>query len=261
VDALTLYFRRRYRDQFATMAGWGFDARLFRRLMRFGIPNGIFAALDGAAWSCFILLVGRLGPTDLAATSICVTLNILCILPILGVGQAVEVLVGQRLGADEPDLAERSTWTGLRLAMAFTGLVAVAYALFPDWLVAPFNTGGGADWEGIRARVPVLLRFVAVYALFDAANLVLSFALRGAGDTRFVTRVALALPWPVLVLPTRLAVGLGWGLYWAWGFASVYIMVLAAVFLVRFRKGKWRGMRVIEPAVLAAPVDAATSAV
>jgi MATE family multidrug resistance protein len=248
VVALTLLLGRRYREPYATLVGWRPDPALFLRLLWFGLPNGVFASLDALAWAFFIVLVGQLGPNDLAASTVGVTLNMLGILPILGIGQAVEVLVGQRLGANEPDLAERSTWTGLRVAMLFTAVVALAYALVPDLLAAPFCTGADETArEAIRARVPVLLRFVAVYALFDAANLVLSFALRGAGDTAFVTGVALAVPWPVLVLPTWVALRQGWGLYWAWGFASAYIMLLAAIFLARFRQGKWRGMRVIEP--------------
>jgi MATE family multidrug resistance protein len=98
--------------------------------------------------------------------------------------------------------------------------------------------------------VPVLLRFVAVYTLFDGINLVFSFALKGAGDTRFVTKVMMVLAWPVMVLPTWAAQEFGWGLYWAWAFASTYIIVLAMIFLLRFRGGRWKTMRVIEAAVV-----------
>src|SRR5262249_51035295 len=88
-------------------------------------------------------------------------------------------------------------------------------------------------------------------------NLTVSFALRGAGDTRFVTAVALAVAWPVMVLPTYLAWHFGWGLYAAWAFASAYIIVLSFTFLCRFLQGKWRTMRVIEtPAP--APVEVPT---
>lgn len=254
--ALALLFRRRYRKHYAIGEGWRPDGALFRRLMRFGLPNGIFVALDCAAWTAFIYVVGMLGPHDLAASAVGVTLNNIAILPLLGIGQAVEVLVGQRLGAEEPDLAERSTWNGLWLSLVFTAVVSLAYVLAPDVLMAPFASDGDpAAWEAIRQRVPILLRFVAVYALFDAANVVLSFALRGAGDTRFVTLVALALPWPTLVLPTLIAWLCGWGLFWAWGFASFYIMLLAIVFLIRFRLGRWRAMRVIEPAAHGAALD------
>jgi MATE family multidrug resistance protein len=89
---------------------------------------------------------------------------------------------------------------------------------------------------------------VAVYSLFDSMNLVFSFALRGAGDTRFVTLVSLSLAWPLMVVPTWAAQAYDWGLYWAWAFASAYIIALAFVFLWRFRQGKWKAMRVIEQA-------------
>ena len=75
--------------------------------------------------------------------------------------------------------------------------------------------------------------------------------LRGAGDTRFVTVVSIALAWPVMVLPTWLAWREGWGLEVAWSAATAYIASMAAVFVLRFRGGKWRTMKVIE----AAPAD------
>jgi MATE family multidrug resistance protein len=246
--ALALFFRTSYRAECCTAAGWRFDLELFRRLLRYGFPNGIFTALDTLAFALFLALVGRLGTVDLAATTITFTLNMVCILPVLGLGQAVEVLVGQRLGADEPDAAERATWMGLRLAAMFTAAVVVVYVLFPDQLADPFRSDNeSATWELIRERVPKLLRFVSVYAMFDTVNLVVSFALRGAGDTRFVTRLALSLPWPTMVLPTWAVLEWGWGLYWAWAFATLYVLSMAGAFLVRFRQGKWRSMRIIAP--------------
>lgn len=248
VLALVLMLRRRHRAVYATGSGYRFDPALFLRLLRFGLPNGIFAALDAAAFTTFLLLVGNFGKSELSATSIAFTLNLIAVLPLLGLGQGVEVLVGQRLGEDRPDVAARTTWTGLRLALLFTGPVAALYALAPGPLARLFhNNGEAAAWEEVGAWVPVLLRFVATYALFDCLNLTFSFALRGAGDTRFVTWVAVALAWPVMVLPTYAAWRLGWGLTWAWTFASLYVILLALTFLARFRQGKWRSMRVIEP--------------
>src|SRR5207249_8126175 len=91
---------------------------------------------------------------------------------------------------------------------------------------------------------------ISLYSLFDAINLVFSFALRGAGDTRFVSLFSLALSWPLMVVPTYLAWRFNWGLYWAWTFASAYIIALAVAFLLRFLGGKWKSMRVIEGAVV-----------
>jgi MATE family multidrug resistance protein len=247
--ALGLMLRPRYRTAFATGSMWRFEGELFRRLLRYGVPNGVLSSLDTLAFSVFLFLVGLVGDVELAATSITFTLNIVIILPALGIGQAVAVLVGQRLGENRPELAARSTWTALRLVTLYLAAMVIVFLLVPEPLARLFRSeADAAKWEAVAALVPVLLRFVAVYSLFDAMNLVFSFALRGAGDTRFVTKVALGLSWPVMVLPTWAAWKYNWGLYWAWTFASLYIILLALTFLFRFRQGKWRSMRVIESA-------------
>jgi MATE family multidrug resistance protein len=247
---LTLYFLPRFEKTYATRSGWRPDPVLFGRLMRFGLPNGFGAALDPVIFSFFTQFVGRISPVALAATSVTFTLNLVVVLPALGIGQAVEVLVGQRLGEDRPEVAARSAWTGLRLTLAFTAAMAVAFILAPGPLVALFGgaEAGNADRQEVAALVPILLRFVCVYCFFDTMNIVFSFALRGAGDTRFVTLVAVVFSGPVMVLPTYLVVGPNRGLYWAWTFASVYVILLALTFLFRFVQGHWRSMRVIEHA-------------
>jgi MATE family multidrug resistance protein len=247
--ALALMLRPRHELLHAVWSGRAFDLALMRRLLRFGVPNGVFTSLDGLAWTVFLVFVGRLGAAALSATTIALTLNLIVFLPMLGFGQAVEVLVGQRLGEGRPDLAERSVWRGVRLTLAATAAAAAALVLLPGPLAALFHSDrADAAWEEVGPLVPVLLRFVALYCLCDSLNVVFSFALRGAGDTRFVTAAGVGLAWPLLVLPSWAAWSCGWGLFWAWGFASFYIMALAAVFFVRFRQGKWRSMRVIEAA-------------
>lgn len=252
VTGFALMLRAGFRSEFATLSGFRFDGALFRRLLRFGLPSGLQWALDGFAFTLFLLFVGRMGDAALAATSITFTLNMVAFLPALGLGQAVSVLVGQRLGEDQPALAERSTWTGFQMAWLYMAVVAACYALVPEVFLWLFRTEGGASWSEVEQIAPLLLKFVAVYSLFDSMNLIFSFALKGAGDTRFVTLVALILSWPVMVLPTWAAWAFDWGLAAAWSFASAYIILQALLFLWRFRVGHWRSMRVIEKA---APVE------
>ncbi|MFO0930081.1 MAG: MATE family efflux transporter [Gemmataceae bacterium] len=247
VVAVLLALRPQHIQVFNNGRGWGFDRPLFWRLMYYGVPQGIGTALETLAFSAFLIFIGRLGTADLAATSIACTLNLLAFLPLMGIGQTIEVLVGQYLGADRPQGAERAVWTGLLFAVSATLLVAATYALLPHLLAWPFRTvNDPAGWEEVSARVPLLLRFVAVYCLFDCLNVVFAFALRGAGDTRFVTAVSLLVAWPVMVLPTYLAWRQGWGLYPAWAFASLYVVVVAMVYLARFLQGRWKQLRVIE---------------
>jgi MATE family multidrug resistance protein len=248
IVGLALFLRPRFHHEFHTLSGWRFDPALFRRLMRFGLPNGMQWMLDGLAFTFFLFILGRLGEVELAASNIAFTINMVAVLPMLGMGQAVAILVGKRLGEDRPDLAERTTWTAFGLAWTYMSCVAILYAITPGTFMALF--GGDQDDKAplVAALVPVLLRFVAVYSLFDSMNMIFSFALRGAGDTRFVTVMALVLAWPMMVFPTWCAWHWHWGLYWAWTFASAYITLLGFVFLARFRIGKWRSMRVIEAA-------------
>lgn len=259
LTALALFLRPKFREEFATLRGAWPEKELFVRLMRFGIPNGLFAFLDALVFTLFVLIVGRFGQAESAATTIAFTINIFAILPPMGIGQAVEVLVGQRLGEDRPDLAERSTWTGLMFAAAIMATLGTTFVLLPQLWVAPFANHSDPLWPTIEPLVPMLLGFVAAYCLFDSVNLTFSFALRGAGDTRFVTAVALGLSFPIMVVPTWLAWYYGWGLSWAWGFASAYVIALATTFFLRFRHGAWKSMRVIEatPTVVTAMVEEA----
>jgi MATE family multidrug resistance protein len=249
--ALVLFLRSRERAAYATHEGWRLEPQLFWRLMRFGVPSGLQVFFDLLAFTVFLIYIGRMGPTELAATNIAFNINMVAVLPMLGMGQAVAVLVGQRLGEDRPELAERSTWTALKLTVIYMILIAFLYLVTPVLLVAPFATDVPTEseqWALIAALVPVLLRFVALYTGFDSMNLIFSFALRGAGDTFFVTCISLSMVWPIMVVPTILAVELGWGVYWPWTFVTAYVIALAFIFLFRFRHGKWKTMRVIEAA-------------
>jgi MATE family multidrug resistance protein len=93
----------------------------------------------------------------------------------------------------------------------------------------------------------ILLRFVALFSFFDALNLVFSGAIKGAGDTRFIMWTIAALCLGVMILPTYIAIEvLDAGIYTAWSLATFYVCCLGMAFMLRYRQGKWRRMRVIE---------------
>ena len=235
---------RRYR----TLSGWRPDADLLRRLLRFGGPSGAQFFLDVAGFAVFMLILATLRTEALAASNIAFNINTLAFMPMFGIGTAVSVLVGQYLGAQKPSLAERSTYSGFHLVMAYMGAIAAAYVVLPGVFVGPFLARmAPMEAQTLRATVTVLLRFVAFYSLFDSMNIVFASALRGAGDTRFVMVMLGFVSLGALVLPS--AVGLlvlGGGLYTAWCIATAYVIVLGFSFLFRFLAGRWKAMRVIE---------------
>ena len=254
--ALGLLLRPKHEREFRVWRGWRPERELFGRLLKFGLPAGAQVFSDVLVFHVFVQLVGRLGEAEAGATALTIRLNMVAFLPMMGMAQAVSILVGQRLGGDRPDLAERSTYVGLRWAFGYMCLVAAAYVFVPRLLVSVFE--GDADpraFEALAAIVPPLLACAAVYSLADSLNMTLSFALRGAGDTRFVSILTFVLAWPIMVVPTYFLVQSKGPILWAWGFATAYILAMAACFGLRFRSGKWKSMRVIE----AAPPDAESS--
>lgn len=234
--------------RYAFRKGWQLSRDLCLRYLRYGIPSGLQWALEGLAFTIFLVFVGRmeLGDAGLASSGIVVTVMMLAVLPAFGVAQAVSVLVGQHLGEGKPDLAEADTWSGLQVAAMYIVAVASTFLLMPgfylSWFAAPEQA---AIWPEVQKMVPILLMFVGCFVCFDSMNLVFSFALKGAGDTRFVTLVALLLPWPLMVIPTWWMADWVGSVYWAWGAASLFIVTQAFVFLFRFRGGKWKKMSVI----------------
>lgn len=242
-----LVFNQKYEELYKIKSSWKPNFELMSRYIKFGLPSGLQWALEGMAFTVFLIFIGRLpnGDAALAASGITVTINMLAILPPLGVAQGVSVLVGQYLGENNIAKAVRSTWAGLQLSWIYIGLSAVCFLLFPQLFLALFkNSENEAMWSEVSRIVPVLLIFVVVYMFFDAMNLIFSFTLKGAGDTRFVSLIALTIPWPIMILPTWYVSQWESGLYWAWGAASVFVVVQALIFLMRFRGGRWKSMRV-----------------
>src|SRR5262249_58708138 len=124
---VALLLKRTCRERFATAAGWRLERELFGRLMKYGGPAGAQVFLDVLVFNVFVQLVGRLGEAEMGATTLTVRLNMIAFLPLMGLGQAVCILVGQRLGANRPELAEKATYVGLRCAFGNMTQVALCY--------------------------------------------------------------------------------------------------------------------------------------
>jgi MATE family multidrug resistance protein len=235
-------------DTFHTIKGWRPERDLLVRLLRYGFPSGVQFFLEMAGFTAFVLLVGRLGIASLAATNIAFNINTLAFMPMIGSGIAVSVLVGQYLGGDKPDRAQSVVYSGFHLTLVYMISIAAAYVLVPDVFVAPFalraDPGGFSEIYGYSV---ILLRFVAVYSVFDTMNIIFCSAIKGAGDTRYVMLITVILSVFVFIVPVYLAVVVfEFGLMIAWVFATAYITLLGFIFYLRFLGGKWKTMRVIE---------------
>lgn len=243
------YLMFTYKDEHTYgMNRWRIDGDLLKRFVRFGIPSGMQWALEGLAFTVFLICIGRMneGSAGLAASSIVVTIMMLAVLPPMGIAQANAVLLGQYLGEKTPRRAEATTWSALQMAWIYIFSVGLSFAFFPEFYLSWFHNAENAPlWDQVSVMVPILLVFVAFFTTFDSMNLIFSFALKGAGDTKFVSLVALLLPWPLMIAPTLYFQDHEKGVYLAWVAASIFITLQAVVFFKRFLGGKWKQMSVI----------------
>lgn len=241
-------FRPSYNATFNTIGGWRFDSQLFKRLIRFGLPNGVQFFLDMMGITLFVLIVGRLGTDNLAATNIALNVNTIAFMPMIGLGITVSVLVGQYLGMNNPERAEYSVFSGLHIAILYMSVIALLFVLAPDIFISLFAAGTDAkQFKSTADLVKVLLRFVACYSVFDALNIILASAIKGAGDTRFVMYAIVVFSAFGLVIPTGIVLFVfHLGIYAGWAVLTGYVILLGLVFMFRFLGGKWKSMRVIE---------------
>jgi len=193
--------------------------------------------------------VGQLGKMELAATNITFAINMLAFLPMIGFSIGTSTLVGQAIGRGQPEDGVVATNSALHICFCYMASIALIYLLFPEWLFTLFKPDYslGADYAPLVQMGRVLLLFVAAYSLFDTGNIIFAAAIKGAGDTRFVTWTIATMSIGLMVIPVYVSIKyFDGGLYLAWSFITAYVCLVSFIFWWRFKQGKWKSMRVIE---------------
>jgi Na+-driven multidrug efflux pump len=158
----------------------------------------------------------------------------------IGISVAGSTLVGRYIGAKDIPAAIRSFRSSMKFAGILGGAIATLFIALPDLLMRVFTT----DPEVIALGAP-LVRLGALFQLMDAFGIVASGSLRGAGDTRWPFLAQSALAWGLFVpLAYLLGVTLQGGLVSAWIGGTVYVAVLSATLVWRFRSGAWQRIEI-----------------
>ncbi|MEZ4819108.1 MAG: MATE family efflux transporter [Bdellovibrionota bacterium] len=208
--------------------------------MIYGVPSGLQWSLEATAFTVFTVFIGRLpnGDASLTATSIALSIMHLSVLPSIGVAQAIGVLVGKSLGQSAPDKAETFSWAGVRIVAIYMLTMGISFILIPDFYINWFAPRVGTDvWLQAQHIAVFLLMFMALFTLFDSMNFVLSLL----SEVQVIPNFNFGCLCSFLAADGHTY--LDWsqnmrkGFYYAWGFASFYIIVLAFIILFRFRGG------------------------
>ncbi len=223
----------------------GFEKTLFVRLLNFGLPNGLRFAFEMLAWTLFTFFIGRIGVSELAATNIAFRINEFAFFPIIGLAQAVGVLVGQAQGSGNPQKTVRLTYVGFLMAEIWMISVAALLILFPVQIYDLFRAGQTENFNIITSIGVILLRFVAVYSLLDAGNIVFVSVLQSAGDTRWTMFFSI-IAHTLFLAALAYADFIKLNIWYQWLIATVFVMIAAVTWFLRFLSGKWKTIKVIE---------------
>ena len=207
-----------------------------RRFLRTGAPIGGQWVLDMSAFAIFTTLVARMGDASMAATQAMIALLSMSFMQAIGIGLAATTLVGRYKGAGSLDAALRSLVSALKLAVALAIGIAALFLLAPQALIGLFTQD--AD---VLALAGPLLALGAAFQFFDALQIVISGALRGAGDTRWPFVAHTLLAW-ALRLPLVWLFAFAWeaGVLGAWYAEFVFVLALTLALAWRFRTGAWK---------------------
>ena len=242
-------FTRENDQVFKVFRNRKFDADLFRRLLRYGVPSSLQFSLDVFAFVFFVLIVGRIGKAELAITNIGIALDSVSFRPLIGFALGASTLVGQALGRNRPEEAVAAARATMTIVASYISVLIMLYVFIPQPLLELFRPGdiSPEDFAAIKSRGIVVLRFVAAYLLLDGIYMISTAVLKGAGDTRFIMWSIGLISIFGMILPVYIGVEIyGMRLYYAWGCTVFFICQLAAVTFWRFYQGKWKSMRVIE---------------
>jgi MATE family multidrug resistance protein len=235
-----IMFAPHFDETFEFRRHWRPNLSEIQRLLRIGLPIGLHFFLDMGSFLVFSAYIGRMGTEPLAANQITIQILALSFMPCQGFAIAATTRMGQYIGAGRKELARKSAYTTLRLGLLYSGVVALVYVIFPEYLVKIFNSDPVVVMYGKR-----IIALAAVFQVFDAVQMIASGALRGAGDTKVPMLLAIGGAW-VLFLPMSYVLGtlLYGGATGAWAGATIYIVFLGSAMFLRLKRGGWTEIRI-----------------
>lgn len=217
-----------------------FNWKIMKNLIRISLGGIGQFFIATSSWIGLVRIIAEFGSIALAGYTIAVRILIFSILPSWGMSNAAATLVGQNLGAGQPERAEKSTWISAGVNMVFLGLVGITFILFSESLVGIFTTNQKVIDIGAQCLTIMSYGYLAY-----AFGMVVIQAINGAGDTLTPTIINLCCFW-LLEIPLAYFLALHIGLKEEGVFWSIVVAetVLGMIAFMVFKKGKWKQTKV-----------------
>ena len=217
---------------------------LVGKVLRYGVPSGAYSALNILSFTIFVFVTGRIGDQEFAVSNACFKVNYFLFAPMEGFSICAATLVGQAQGRGDSAAAHRDAMRTLILGLSLVAVLSALAVAFCRPILSLFASPG-VQLSTFYALGFWLFLLMAAWQMFDATDVIVSGALKGAGDTHFV-----------MLWMTFCAFGLWLPLVWAvaklhntmtalWGTMVVYVVVICAGTLLRWYNGGWKRIRLV----------------
>lgn len=216
------------------------DLKIMMNLIRISM-GGIFQFIIAtSSWIVLMKIMSEFGSVSVAGYTIAIRIIIFSILPAWGMSNAAATLVGQNLGAGEPDRAAKSVWISAYVNSAFLITLGIAFNLFSEFFVGIFTSDPELLYIGGKS-----LRIISYGYLIYGFGMVMIQAFNGAGDTKTPTIINFFCFWMLeLPLAYYLALELGWqeeGVLYSIVIAEAAMGVIG---IILFKRGNWKKTKV-----------------
>lgn len=212
------------------------DFPLMARIIRISLPSTIQMTLRSSSRLIILALVGVYGTFAVAGYGVANRLLLIALIPCFGMGNTAGTLVGQNLGARQPDRAEKSAWWVSGYSAVYLAVVALLLTIFAPSLIALFDPTPEVVAYGTEC-----VRVVAWSMIATAGGVVLARGFDGAGNTVPAMTINLLTLWAMeLPLAFGLSRWLGLGVTGVWWGRAIANLANGLLFAIWFRRGKWK---------------------
>jgi Na+-driven multidrug efflux pump len=244
-----------YRKTHQPFSTKGLSRELVGRILRLSVPSAVATVAVMSGFMLFAMIVSKLDTmmhsslvapdcpggkpeaVNGAATTVIVGVLKLTFTACLAFGTSTATLVSQCLGSGKSDEAEKFGWVSVRLGLVIFGVVGLLEGVVLTDQILNLVTKSPAVFEA--AHLPMVMMGLATPLI--AVGMILTQALFGAGNTRFVMIVELILHFGCLVpLAWLLGITFQVGLVGIWTAALIYVVLLTGVMIWKFRSGDWK---------------------
>ena len=212
------------------------EPAIIGRLIKLSATGTFQVFIGMASWIGLVRIISSFGSNAVAGYTFGIRVILFALLPSWGMANAAATMVGQALGAGNPERAERAVWKAGFYNMIFLGIVGLVFIVFAPQIIWFYTDDPNVAHYGVDC-----LRIVAYGFLFYAYGMVLGQSFNGAGDTWTPTIINLFVFWLwEIPLAYVLSVMAGLGPRGVFVAMTIAFSTLAVVSAVVFRRGRWK---------------------